>query len=554
MVAFGAHSRGMRAGGDMTSKIGDFTRRAFVAGAGGALLPGVAAGQVANVVADQSLGPAVRTKVTRQIPRSEIDGQHWFNIPGFKDIVDDPTFVPKTVCGLRPERRVNGVSTVRLESEPPTGARALIVHNYGHCGSGVTLGLGCASLVEQWLSGPKQQSKDAKIVIVGAGIIGLSMAYVLKSRGYRNVAIRARVVSSGNFDGARTVSDIAGGQFDAAGVSRIGGNIIPELGKPGNQLQQALRETLTTLTERRGQANDQFAVRGSKSLYIYTVARNYTINPYEVPDGLDDASDLVHANSVLNAALVKTYGSVLPTGGDEGVVAPFTELQETRANDEPIRFGVRDTILVNTPNLISNILAYLRTSIDGPRVAMVVGAEGTINTHDELKAIDADVVINCTGLGGAVIGADAPGALMHGRYGLLARLDRLGSSFGANAPRYLYSGLGYMFPRSDGTIVGGAWGLNQAEADAAMPVEQIAVLPASEQAKYFSSLLVPGADDRKRAADMVHTVGAFFLGRTRKLARLEPVVSPWLNGSKHFACSKNRMACPGRVRTARLGA
>jgi glycine/D-amino acid oxidase-like deaminating enzyme len=511
-------------------------RRMLIVGAGSWLLPGVAASQVAGQM----------PPVTRQIMPAEVDGGAWFKIPGFEDIVDSPRFTGKVVRGWRPERQVDGVATVRLESVETPG-RPLLIHNYGHSGAGVTLGLGCASLTEKWLDGVARRSKDATIVIVGAGIIGLSMAYVLKSRGYRNVSIRTRVVSSGNFDNARTVSDIAGGQFDAAGPKAIGGNIISNLAVPGPPLHAAMRETLAVMTARRNQAYDPFRAAGSRDLYIYTVVRNYVTNPKrsEISETLKTASRLVLENTTLKALIIERYGSLLSDGGDQGVVAPFLELQKSRAVDEPIRFGVRDTILVNTTSLITNILAYLRSEIDGPRVHIT---SKTFRSHEELSAIPADIVVNCTGLGGAILGGETlvtgdHGISIVGRYGLLARLPRLEAGFGRRDIRYLYSGLGYMFPRSDGTIVGGAWDDSTAQALTAQRVASNASGRDPQQDILFSNQLEPDSIDRQRAHDMVKVVGCLFLGRRRQLQRLKTQVDDWISGEPHFPCAINRTAC-----------
>lgn len=483
--------------------------------------------------------------VTRQIMPMEVDGGAWFKIPGFENIVNSPNFSGKVVRGWRPERRVNDRATVRLESVETPG-KPLLIHNYGHSGSGVTLGLGCASLSEQWLAGVARRSKDASIVIIGAGIVGLSMAYVLKMRGYRNVSIRTRVVSSGSFDNARTVSDIAGGQFDAAGINAIGGNIIPSLARPDSPLDAAMRETLAVLTARRDQAYDPFRAAGSRRLYIYTVVRNYVTNPSAIPGPLVAAGRLVRENPTLNSLIIERYGSLLSDGGAEGVVAPFLELQKSRAVDEPIRFGVRDTVLVNTASLITNILTYLQSEIDGPRVRITSGE--TFRSREEIRAIPADIVINCTGLGGAVLGgetlvAGGSGVSMLGRYGLLARLPRLEVGYGRGDLRYLYSGLGYMFPRSDGTIVGGAWDDSTEQALTAQQVASILSRPASQHDILFSNRLEPDSIDRRRANDMVKVVGCFFLGWRRPLQRLSAQVEPWMSGQSHFPCAIDRMAC-----------
>lgn len=52
------------------------------------------------------------------------------------------------VVGLRPGRR-----TVRLVEDAPVGAGVRVVHNYGHGGSGITLGWGCAADVAGLLLG-----------------------------------------------------------------------------------------------------------------------------------------------------------------------------------------------------------------------------------------------------------------------------------------------------------------------------------------------------------------------------------------------------------------
>ncbi|HEV2553235.1 MAG TPA: hypothetical protein VGV17_05705 [Bosea sp. (in: a-proteobacteria)] len=510
-------------------------RRFFIVAAGSSLIPGVAASQVAGQM----------PPVTRQIMPAEVDGGAWFKIPGFEDVVNSPRFAGKVVRGWRPERRVDDYATVRLESVEVPG-EPLLIHNYGHSGAGVTLGLGCASLTEQWLAEVAKRSKSASIVIVGAGIIGLSMAYVLKSRGYRNVSIRTRVVSSGNFENARTVSDIAGGQFDAAGISAIGGNIIPNLARSDLPLDAAMRETLAVLTARRDQASDPFRTAGGRRLHIYTVVRNYVTNPSAIPGALLAAGRLVRENSTLNALILERYGSLLPDGGVEGVIAPFLELQKSRAVDEPIRFGVRDTVLINTASLITNILAYLRSDIDGPRVRITPGE--TFRYHQELRAIPADIVVNCTGLGGAVLGgetlvAGGRGVSMLGRYGLLARLPKLEVGYGRRDLRYLYSGLGYMFPRSDGTIVGGAWDDSTEQALTAQQVASILSVPDGQRDLLFSNRLEPGPIDRRRADEMVKVVGCFFLGRRRQLQRLSAQVDPWMSGKSHFPCAIDRTVC-----------
>jgi glycine/D-amino acid oxidase-like deaminating enzyme len=486
-----------------------------------------------------SLVPRVaRAQVAEGVSPGALAVTPLFGTPDFGSLLAAGAPPLPIVCGWRPERRVGETAAVRLQStRTPLGKT--IIHNYGHCGSGVTLGLGCASLVERWLA-RQSFAKDARVVVVGAGIIGLSVAYVLKSRGYTGVRIIARAVASGDFDTATTVSDIAGGQFDAAGIDDISGDIVTDQDRSA-RMRTVLKESLEVLTARRGERNDPFLAPGQRDRYVYTVVRNYVINPLRIPPALDQASEVVADSPRLRSWMIEHYGpdALLPPASN-GVVAPFEGLQ--RGRSEPLRFGVRNTVLINTANLISNIKRFIRSPDAGPRIRISDGDASTVRSFDDLQAIDADIVVNCTGLGGAVIGGDDPGATMTGRYGLLAKLPRIAGSFGRGAPRYLFSGFGYMFPRSDGTILGGAWDASGPWGLPRQPVEQIAAQPDAIRATYFSSLLQPEARDHARAEDMVRALGYFFMGRSDELSAMRTRLD-WLSGFGGMDCAADRTAC-----------
>lgn len=334
------------------------------------------------------------------------------------------------------------------------------------------------------------------------------------------------------------MSDIAGGQFDAAGVADVSGGIAT--GVDANaRLRLVLKETLDALTERRGERDDPFLARGFTDQFVYTIVRNYVVNPNDIPAALRQASAVVMDNPKLRGWVAEHYGpAALAPPAAEGVIAPFRELQASRS--EPVRFGVRNTVLINTANLISNLTRFLRSARNGPRVEIVTGT--TVRSFDELQSIGSDVVFNCTGLGGAVTGGPDPAATMTGVYGLLAKLPRIAGSFGRGAPRYLYSGFGYMFPRSDGTVIGGAWDESALWGKSEQAVEQIMTLGDAEREVYFSSLLQPGDRDRARAADMVRALGYFFLGRTDDLAAIAPRIG-WFSGADRVGCAVDRAQC-----------
>ena len=468
-----------------------------------------------------------------------IDGGRWCPTPDFGPILSGVAAPLKVVSGWRPERRVGDQAKVRLEKVVESG-RPTIIHNYGHCGSGVTLGLGCASLVERSLAQSQTIPKDSRITVVGAGIIGLTTAFVLKRRGYTNVTIQSRVIASGDFDRAATVSDIAGGQFEAAGIDDISGGLVPGADRVA-RMGSVLKETLDVLTETRGDLSDPFLFPGYVDRYVYTVVRNYTNRYMNVPTGLSQASAAVMQNAKLRQSLVDQYGPLaLGAPRDDGVIAPFRLLQKGRP--APVLFGVRNTILINTANLISNIKRYLLSPAMGPRTAMKVGREFIVSDFAGLQALDADVVINCTGLGGVVLGGPDPGASMTGRYGLLAKLPRPDWQFRAKEPRYLYSGFGYMFPRSDGTIVGGAWDDQEPYGLPGQSVDEILGKSAVGRAAYFNSLRTDAALDLDRSQKMVTAVGLFFLGRNNELNPLQSELT-WMSGSGQFKCASDPTGC-----------
>jgi hypothetical protein len=71
----------------------------------------------------------------------------------------------------------------------------IVAHNYGHGGSGWTLGPGSAKYVNSLLIesdlGAALSDKSTPIAIIGAGLIGLFTAYDLIQRGFSNITIYA---------------------------------------------------------------------------------------------------------------------------------------------------------------------------------------------------------------------------------------------------------------------------------------------------------------------------------------------------------------------------
>lgn len=90
----------------------------------------------------------------------------------------------KRVLCHRPMRR--GAPKMEIEHR----GDKIIVHNYGHGGSGWTLGPGCARYLVQKFSNEQRDLEDP-VVVVGAGALGLFSAYELVKSGYTNITIIA---------------------------------------------------------------------------------------------------------------------------------------------------------------------------------------------------------------------------------------------------------------------------------------------------------------------------------------------------------------------------
>lgn len=100
----------------------------------------------------------------------------------------DTAYLGKKILCHRPMRHGSPNMSVTQVSNK------IIVHNYGHGGSGWTLGPGSAAYVNSLLENShyaKTLTKDTPITIIGAGALGLFTAYDLLTKGYKNINIIA---------------------------------------------------------------------------------------------------------------------------------------------------------------------------------------------------------------------------------------------------------------------------------------------------------------------------------------------------------------------------
>lgn len=106
--------------------------------------------------------------------------------PGIEKKVISPDFSKEAVldykAGLRPYRKTG----IRLESE--SYQDKLIIHDYGHGGSGISLSWGSArrslKILEEALS-KRLPNKDEEIAVLGSGVIGLTTVHLLLEQGWK---------------------------------------------------------------------------------------------------------------------------------------------------------------------------------------------------------------------------------------------------------------------------------------------------------------------------------------------------------------------------------
>jgi D-amino-acid oxidase len=332
-----------------------------------------------------------------QQPKLE-EGQAWLPVPDLS-LRDGET--PEYATGVRPVRH----GGFRLEVENLT-PQTVVVHNYGHGGGGITLSWGCAEKVLQIVA-ELDPTKAKPIAVIGGGVIGLTTA-VLLCRDKRPVRVYSQAVASGNIHAPTTTSDVAGGQF---APSINGGGDIDRLIDVSGRSYKRYRELL-----------------GQRGSYVLEV-NNYSFDPKGNPGVRDDLNILAE------------IGQPKPR---TDIVLPFASMNQYQGSS-PRLGSVYRTFLINVPRMLSQLKVELAASgVEfKPRYFAV---------PSDLIELSEDIIVNCTGIGSRALFGDKD---VTGFKGVLA-LPPAMANMPRAADRYLFSGVGYLFPRSDVTIVGGA--------------------------------------------------------------------------------------------------
>ena len=282
----------------------------------------------------------------------------------------------------------------------------LVVHNYGHGGGGITLSWGSSALAVREAAG----AGDRRAAVVGAGIMGLTTARLLQDRGW-SVTIYAASLPP------HTTSNIAGGQWSPTSV---------------------FEESRATAAF---QAQFKQAARLSHHAFGNLVGGGYGIRWIE--------------NYFLNARRSPPqdnyYLRELPD--------LFPSLAELSRDEHPFPspFVYRYVTMLIEPGV------FLRRTLSDVREAGGRIVVREFRDRGEVLALDEPVIFNCTGLGAAALFGDDQLVPVRGQLVFVPPDDRLD---------YLTIGGGegvlYMFPRSDGILLGGTFerGASHLTADA----------------------------------------------------------------------------------------
>lgn len=305
----------------------------------------------------------------------------------------------RTVVGLRPFRPEGFV--VRGERL----GNKLLIHNYGHGGSGVTLSWGTSSLAVDLVreAAPSQvrrgfRTRQRRFAVLGCGVVGLSTARLLQQRfqdGPGTVTIYARDLPPS------TTSNIAGALWHASAPF------------DDDRVTEAF--------------NQQFeqACRISHRTFQGYVDRDYGVRWL-------DAYEFLSNEGSLQREL--TCGTM-----------PYSAIQNHR--DPQRYFGYQYTRQFST--LMIEPFTYLRALMRDFYQAGGKVVVRDFRNREEITRLPEPVVFNCTGLGARDLFGDQILTPVRGQLEILLPQPEID---------YCYlSGAGYMFPRRDGIVLGGTW-------------------------------------------------------------------------------------------------
>lgn len=308
-------------------------------------------------------------------------------------------FAPVKVARDRIIREVVGLRPYRpggFVVEAQRFGNKLLVHNYGHGGGGVTLSWGTASLAVDLLRdflGGRKVSP--RFAVLGCGVSGLSTALLLQRR-YQNGPGTVTIYAKDL--PPNTTSNIAGAWWSPTSVYE------EATSKFNEQFRQACRISNRAFQLLVG------AEYGVRWIDTFELSRHELSLSRELPGGNDLYPQIqTHRDpeNYFGFPYVKQYSSML--------IEPSIYLSKL----------LRDFYVA------------------GGRVVVK-----EFRSRAEITRLRESVIFNCTGLGSRELFKDEALVPVRGQLEVLLPQPEID---------YCYLSSGYMFPRTDGVILGGTW-------------------------------------------------------------------------------------------------
>lgn len=285
------------------------------------------------------------------------------------DFSYDPNGKGACIAGVRPYR--NG--SYRLEAETASGK--FIVHNYGHGGAGITLSWGCAVKVRDLVQQHASTSHDTDVAVLGAGVMGLTAATLL-----RDLGLQVRIYSDRQPN--QTTSFKAGGQWAVS--------VVEYQGKE-RELGDIVKSAYTTFKSSIGKG---FGVSQRPN---YTATRS---------ENLD--------------AVLKLAPGLIP---EPVRLARLPFENHTQPGYE------YQTLLIEPPIFLPRLAADLKArGID-------ITAK-KFSSRSEVLALTENIIVNCTGLGAMTLWSDPKVTPIKGQLAMLPAQPNLQYLYGQNG--YLF--------------------------------------------------------------------------------------------------------------------